>query len=99
HSQIIAGAMADSAAHAATGQPDRERILVVIASGQPRVVGVASLAQRRAAELRTPDDQSLVEQSAPSQVFNQGGDRLVDVLALIGQSLLDPSVVVPIGVI
>ncbi len=38
----------------------------------------ARVVERRAAELRRPDDQHVVEQPAPLQVLDQPGDRLID---------------------
>ena len=57
--EIVGGAVGNAALHTRASHPDREGVLVVVAS-QPRRA-VAFLVHRRTAELATPHDQGLVE--------------------------------------
>src|SRR5262249_6930000 len=95
---VVGGAVDVAAADAAAGQPDGEGEGVVVAAGH---VGVAAavLAQRRAAELRQPQHQRRVEQAAPLQILEQGGDGLVGHLAVVAQLGVEVAVVVPRGVV
>ena len=77
---------------AASGQPDHQPVLVVVAAGG---LGHQVVVERRAAHLRGPDDERLVEQSAGLQVLEQAGDGLVDLAAMLGHASLDIVVVVP----
>src|SRR5688572_22632404 len=61
--QVVGLADGDSGPNAASGQPDRVGILLMIAAGIPRlVVFVRALQHRSATELGPPDDQRFVEQ-------------------------------------
>ena len=71
----------------AAGQPDREAMRVVVAAQEGRAA--AGLVHRRSAKLASPDHQRVLEQPAPLEVRQQGRDRPVDFLALLGQVLDD----------
>ena len=51
--------------------------------------------ERRAAHLRGPDDQGLIQQSASLQVGEQAGDRLIDLVGVNGHAPLDVAMIVP----
>ena len=61
-------------------------------------VAEAALAEGRAAELGREDHQRVLEHAARLQVFDQGGRRLVDVVALVGQLTREGDVLVPTAV-
>src|SRR5437016_5937524 len=59
--QLVGGAMDNAPLDAATGQPDREAVVMVVAA-------VGALRAGGAAELGGPADDRVVEQPAPLQV-------------------------------
>jgi hypothetical protein len=61
-SQVVGGAVGDSRFDAAAGQPKRSSERMVIASQEERAAPL--FVDRRATELRPPDDQRFVEQTA-----------------------------------
>src|SRR5262245_64813097 len=83
--KIVGDTVGDAGLDAAAGQPDAERVLVVVAADPLRAV--AFLVHRRAAEFAAPDDQRAVEQTAPFQVPDQGSDRLIGLLAATHQPI------------
>src|SRR5262249_53716927 len=72
--QLVGRAVGLAALDATTGQPEAEALLVMIAA-------VAALANGRPAELPPPSHQRRGEQPALLQVLEQGGGRLVGLLA------------------
>ena len=84
--------------HTTTGDPEGEGVDVMVAAD-----GVAILSHRCAAELATPNDERVVEQSALLQVQHQGGTRLIDIAAdllEVGVEILSgTTVTVPVRVI
>src|SRR5690606_1474805 len=65
-----------AAADAASREEDAEREGMVVAP-RVRFASRAILAERRAAELRSPDDERLVEEAALLEIANERRDRLV----------------------
>ena len=65
---------------AAAGHPDGVGILVVVASdvGPGLRCSILALDHRCAAEFGAPDDERLIEQATRLEVFDQRGDRLVN---------------------
>jgi hypothetical protein len=61
---------------AAAGEPHREGVDVMIATG-----GVAVFAHGSAAEFAAPDDERVFEETAGLEVFDEGGLALVDLAA------------------
>ena len=94
--ELIRGAVLVAGLHAAAGEPDGEGTAVVVAPGAR--VAEATLAERRAAELGREDHQRVLEHAARLQVLDQGGGRLVDVVALVGQLTREGDVLVPAAV-
>src|SRR6266511_2872350 len=77
---LVGRPMRDAAADAAAGHPYREAVNVMVPA-------IAPLRAGRAPELGAEDHQRLVEQPAPLQIFQEPGNRLVHlpaVLAVIG---------------
>ncbi len=87
----------DTGPDAAARHPHGEAAGVVIASMVGRVD--ITLADGRATELATPDDQRLIEQAAPLQIEHQGRGRLVGVLALDAKLLREVTVLIPADVV
>ena len=88
--QLVGRADHLPAADAAAGHPHREAGRVVVAA-------VAFFAHRRAAEFAAPDHQRFVEQTAPLQIAQQPGDRLVHRAAELAVVLLELAVRVPLA--
>src|SRR5690349_16052064 len=72
--KFVGDAVGDAAFDAAAGEPDGETVDVMIAA-------IAALDAGRAAEFRAPDDERLVEHAAAFEVFEQRGDRWIDLSA------------------
>src|SRR3954471_6849198 len=86
--QLVGRAVDDARLDPAAGQPGRESIGVVVAAILPLRAG-------RPAELGGPDDDRLVEQPATLQVFQEAGDRAVDLAAERGVAVLEVRMGVP----
>src|SRR5262249_62287581 len=84
---LVGGAVHDAALDAAAGQPGAEALRVVVAA--------VALGARRAAELRAPDDQRVLEHAALLEVLEQAGDRLVHLGRQGAVVALDAGVGVP----
>ena len=74
--------------HSATGQPNREPVLIVIATILP-------LGEWCAAKFAGPDDQCFIEQAALSKVLEQRSDRLVNCQRIIFVSRLEAVMLIP----
>src|SRR5207244_1045171 len=85
---LVGGAVDDPALEAATGEPDREAVDVMVAP-------VRSLRAGGAAELRGEDDDRLLQQAAALQVAEQAGDRFVHLTAVLRVVGLQATVGVP----
>lgn len=70
HAEFVALPVGDTGLHAAAGHPCGEGIRVVIAA-PAHAVGDVPLDERGPTELPAPDDQRVIEQSAPFEVFDQ----------------------------
>ena len=88
----IGRAVDRAALHAAAGEPDAERLVVVIAA---RIVVAVAVAGRGAAEFAAPDDQRAVEQAALLQVGEQRGGGRVDFGGACRQAVFDVLVMIP----
>src|SRR5262249_21116603 len=73
---------------AAPGQPHREAMWVVVASGRP-------LAHRRASKLTAPDNERVAQQSPRLQVFQQAADWPIALATKPAVILLDVRVRIP----
>src|SRR5262245_56074934 len=96
--QLVGRAVDRAATDPRPGEPDGERVGMMVAAGRDGD-GVARLQARRAAELGTADDRDIVGQPAPLQVPEQPGDRPVDPGAGAGVQLPELSMRVPLAVI
>ena len=67
--ELIRRPIGEPTSDAASGQPHRKGVRVVVTT--------RSLASRRSAELASPDDQRFVQQSSRFQVGQQGRDGLI----------------------
>src|SRR5438132_1489936 len=67
---FVSFAVRDSTFHSATGHPDEKPVRVVVPT-------IAFFGDGHAAELATPNDESLVEETALLQIGEKGGDRLI----------------------
>src|SRR6185295_12618963 len=83
---LVRRAVDDAALDAAARQPGREAVRMVLAAVRSR------LAARRPAELRRPDHERLVEQSAPLEVLQEPGDGTVHFRADLRVALAELSV-------
>src|SRR5207253_999760 len=83
--QFVGSAVYVAALDAASGQPHRKPVVIVVPAVDLALVGSGrrQLDRRRSAEFPAPDDQRLVEQAALFQVLEQGADSLV---ALFGEA-------------
>ena len=88
-----------TAAHAAAGHPHREGKRVMVAPAHATIERRAILTERRAAKLRRPHHERLVEQPALFQIPQQRADRLIDDGAIERQILLQLVVMIPRGVV
>ena len=71
--ELIGGTVGDAGFHAPSGHPHGEAVRMVVASP-----GLAHhLGDRSASKFATPDDESVVEQSALFEIGNQGRDWLI----------------------
>src|SRR5262249_3845247 len=68
--EFVGCAVHDAALNAAAGQPGAEALRMMVAA--------VGLRARRAAKLRSPHDDRLVEHPAPLEVVEQSGNRQVD---------------------
>ncbi len=86
--ELVGRAVDDAALDAAAGQPGAEALRMMVAA--------VALAPGRAAELRAPDDERLVQQAAPLEVLQQPGDRQIDLRRQLARGcVLMPRVRVP----
>ena len=90
-------AVSETLLHPAAGHPQRVGARAVVAADVPHLDAAAVLAHRGAAEFAAPDDQRFIEQPALLEVVEQGGDRLVDLIALVDEAL--PKVGLRIGAV
>src|ERR1700749_4684489 len=68
--------MGDPVLEARSGKPDREAVLIVVASLADNIR--RRLGERRAAELGSEQHECVVEQASASEVAQQSRDRAVD---------------------
>src|SRR5688572_2147959 len=59
------------------------------------IAAISPLSTRRAAELRSPNDQRILEKSTLLEVFEQSGDRLIDLTAQHRMARFERPVSVP----
>jgi len=97
--EFIGSSMDMSRFHSASRHPNRKSFLVVISANialfSRHPCSARPLGHRSATEFSAPDDQSLVKQAPFLEVLDQGGNRLVDLLALVGQTTLQATMVIP----
>src|SRR5688572_1428762 len=79
---LVGRSVVDPAPHPASGHPEGESLVVVVASVQTRGVGGA-------AEFATPDHEGLMEQSTTLQIGEQAADGPIDEAAGLWQLLRD----------
>src|SRR5262249_12611012 len=89
-SKLVGGAVDVTATGAAAGQPHREAVMVVIATGKGRQLGHGG-----PAELASPDHQNLVQEPALLQVGEERGDGLVPLVGKLAVVSLNVFVVIP----
>ena len=92
--QFIGTADTDASLDAAAGHPHGESRGVVVAPGAFGVLG-----RWLSAELASPDDERLVEQSASLQVAKQSRDGKVRIAGVVLMVLLQITVGIPVGII
>ena len=71
----------------------------MVIAAQTAAEGCTRLDHWSAAELSTPDDQSVIEKAALLEIRQQGGAGLIRFLTLVANAILDLAVMVPTGVI
>ena len=76
--ELVGVSVGKSRLQTAAGQPDREAIRVVV-STRPPILCVG-----RAAELGTPPDDRVFQETSLLQILEQPGDRLVDTAGVFG---------------
>src|SRR5690606_27714301 len=82
---------------AAASHPQGEGAWVMVATRHGFEAG-AVFAEGGAAKFTAPDDEGGVEQAALLEILEQGGDRLVDHAAVVGELGVEVAVVIPGGV-
>src|SRR5205814_887325 len=87
-SELVSRADGPPALHAATGEPGREAVRIVVASRA--FVGVTAVGNRGASKLAAPHDQRAVEQTARFQILQQGRGWAIDAP---GHGRVDPDVI------
>ena len=85
---LVGLSVADAWPKSTASHPHRESEGVVVSTISP-------LRERRPAELTAEQHDRLIQQSACLEVGEERRDRLVDHLAVAGQLLLEPAVLVP----
>src|SRR5439155_22753471 len=94
--EFVGCTMNIAAFDAATSQPDREAVMVVIASlAFSRRAGGRNFHSRGAAEFAAANHQRLLEQPALLEIDEQRGDALVHFAGELAMVLLDEVVAVP----
>src|SRR5690606_34724235 len=83
---------------AAAGHPHGEGLRVMVAAHASSECR-ARFDHGRAAEFAAPDHESLIEQPALFEVFDECGGRLIRLLTLAADSAFDIAVVVPTAVV
>src|SRR5260221_9469841 len=78
--EFVGGPVGLAPTNAASGQPDRKALWIVVAT-------LATLGKRRSSEFTGKDQKRAVKQSAGLEVFDQSGDRLVDRQSHLGVPL------------
>ena len=76
--QVIRAAMNMTGFDSTSCHPNREGFLVMVTT--------VSLSHGGTTKFSTPDNQCLVKQSSFLEVLDQGTDRLINLLALLGQT-------------
>ena len=88
---VVGEAVVHAAFDAASGHPEGEAFVVVIAT-------VGALAVRGAAELAAPDDEGVLEEITLFEVLKEAGDGLVDLPAVVFECCGEVGVLVPVAV-
>jgi len=88
--EFIRGAVSVTAARAAAGEPAGEAVVVVVATVEGGI-----LCDGCAAEFAAPEHERTVEQSAPAEIGEEGGERLVPFAGKFTMGFLEAVVVVP----
>src|SRR5438309_11846079 len=88
--QFIGCAEGDATLNTSTGYPDREALVVMVATGTAFI----GLRHWGAAEFAGPHDQRILEQPALAQIRYEGGARSVGFVSFLGKKF--PQVVVMI---
>ena len=92
--EVVGLAVTGAGLHAAAGHPHGEATRVVVATGFGAVP--LALAGDAAAELASPHDERVLEQSATLEVLDQGGAGLVGITATRGAPGGESAVVIPV---
>src|SRR5262245_55792161 len=87
---LISRAVSNAAFDAAAGEPHRKTVRIVVPA-------VAAFTHRCAAEFTAPNDQRTVQHSAPLEVLQESGDRLVALAAIAAVIALDIAVGIPLA--
>ena len=93
--ELVGLAIAGAGLAAATGHPHGEAARMVVAPGFGAVP--LALAGDAAAELAAPDDEGVLEQSAPFEILDERGAGLVGVATTRGAPGGEAAVMVPVG--
>ena len=80
-SEFIGSSNADAFFYAASGEPHGKPKWIVIAP-------IGALGKRCSAKFASPDDQGRIQKTQATKVTDQGGNRLVYGLAILGVSIL-----------
>ena len=81
--QFVGLAISDSFLNAGAGQKNRKTIRVVIPA-QNIAAGSPAFAERSAAELAAPNDQSVIQQTALAQILEQSRHRPIHLSTFFG---------------
>ena len=84
--EFVGCSVDESTFDSSTSKPDGKAMWVMIA---PIGAASTSLDGWRAAKFRTEDNQNVVQHSAAFEVFQQAGNRLIDLRTLRGMVLLE----------
>lgn len=91
-SVVIRGAVSCASLHSRTGEPHGEAFRIVIASIASALRGWG------ASEFAAPNHQRVLEQAARLQIPEQAGNRLVNLRRILGVTLSQIAVLIPLDI-
>ena len=85
---LVSCAVPRATTHPSASEPIGESLRIVVAAAGLSA-SIERLRDRHPAELATPDHQRRIQESAPGEILEQGGNRLVDLRAVKFEILLN----------